>query len=132
MFDAQAWYARDVILGRITLPPKAEMTVHSLAWRAKEEKLVTNQEMFEFQGSYIQELLDSTDYPSFDIEGVNRTFLEWKHDKHDDIIGYRNKSYRSLMTGTQSPPHHTPWLSALDDSMVAYLGEPVPALKTAS
>ena len=78
-----------------------------------------------------QELLDATDYPSFDIEGVNRTFLEWKHDKHDDIMGYRNKSYRSLMTGTQSPPHHTPWLSALDDSMDAYLGEPVAALKTA-
>ncbi|MFM0099906.1 NAD(P)/FAD-dependent oxidoreductase [Paraburkholderia nemoris] len=131
MFDAQAWYAREVILGRITLPPKAEMTAHSLAWRAKEESLVTHQEMFEFQGSYIQELLDATDYPSFDIDGVNRTFLEWKHDKHDDIMGYRNKSYRSLMTGTQSPPHHTPWLSALDDSMDAYLGEPVAALKTA-
>ena len=51
MFDAQAWYAREVILGRITLPPKAEMTAHSLAWRAKEESLVTHQEMFEFQGS---------------------------------------------------------------------------------
>ena len=25
MFDAQAWYARDVILGRIKLPSKAEM-----------------------------------------------------------------------------------------------------------
>jgi trimethylamine monooxygenase len=129
MFDAQAWYARDVILGRIALPSKAEMTSHSLEWRAREEKLVTNQEMFEFQGSYIQDLLDATDYPNFDIEGVNRTFLEWKHDKHHDIMGYRNKSYRSLMTGTQSPPHHTPWLSALDDSMRAYLDEPVQTLK---
>jgi trimethylamine monooxygenase len=85
--------------------------------------------MFEFQGSYIQELIDATDYPSFDIAGVNRTFLEWKHDKHENIMAYRNKSYRSLMTGTQSPPHHTPWIKALDDSMEAYLGEPAPIAK---
>jgi len=25
------------------------------------------------------------------------------------------------MTGTQSPPHHTPWLKALDDSLDTYL-----------
>ncbi|PRZ55849.1 trimethylamine monooxygenase [Paraburkholderia fungorum] len=121
MFDAQAWYARDVILGRIALPSKEEMNKNNLEWRAREEKLVTNQEMFEFQGSYIQELIDATDYPSFDIAGVNKTFLEWKKDKHNDIMGYRNKSYRSLMTGNQSPAHHTPWLEALDDSMEAYL-----------
>ncbi len=129
MFDAQAWYARDVILGRIPLPDFDAMHADSLAWRAREETLETNQQMFEFQGSYIQDLIDATDYPSFDIAGVNRTFLAWKHDKHEDIMGYRNKSYRSLMTGTQSPPHHTPWLDALDDSMEAYLGAPEPRAK---
>ncbi len=129
MFDAQAWYARDVILGRIPLPDFDAMHADSLAWRAREETLETNQQMFEFQGSYIQDLIDATDYPSFDIGGVNRTFLAWKHDKHEDIMGYRDKSYRSLMTGTQSPPHHTPWLDALDDSMEAYLGAPEPRAK---
>ncbi|GLZ73513.1 MULTISPECIES: NAD(P)-binding domain-containing protein [Burkholderiaceae] len=123
MFDAQAWYARDVILGRIALPSKAEMKAENLEWRAREEKLVTNQDMFEFQGGYIQTLIDATDYPSFNIAGVNQTFLEWKKDKHDDIMGYRNKSYRSLMTGNQSPAHHTPWLEALDDSLEAYLAD---------
>jgi trimethylamine monooxygenase len=38
-----------------------------------------------------------------------------------DIMAYRNKSYRSLMTGTMSPAHHTPWKDELDDSMEAYL-----------
>ena len=42
-------------------------------------------------------------------------------DKKDDIMGFRDKSHASLMTGTQSPPHHTPWLEALDDSLEAYL-----------
>jgi hypothetical protein len=62
--------------------------------------------MFEFQGAYIQHLVDATDYPNFDIAAVNDTFLHWKHDKAENIMGYRDKSYRSLMTGTQSPPPH--------------------------
>ncbi|SDI71353.1 NAD(P)-binding domain-containing protein [Pseudomonas panipatensis] len=124
MFDAQAWYARDVILGRIGLPDKASMHAENQAWREREEQLQTAQEMFEYQGAYIQQLVDATDYPSFDIAGVNRTFLQWKDDKREDIMGYRNKSYRSLMTGSQSPQHHTPWLEALDDSMEAYLNPP--------
>ena len=42
-------------------------------------------------------------------------------DKMDDIMGFRNNSYASLMTGTMSPKHHTPWKDELDDSMEAYL-----------
>jgi trimethylamine monooxygenase len=36
-------------------------------------------------------------------------------------MGFRNNSYKSIMTGTMSPDHHTPWLDELDDSMEAYL-----------
>lgn len=63
----------------------------------------------------------ATDYPSFDIDGVNKTFFEWEHNKHADIMGFRDKSHKSLMTGTMAPVHHTPWLEALDDSMECYL-----------
>ena len=121
MFDAQAWYARDVILGRINLPSQSEMQAHTKTWMEREGTLVENKDMIYFQGDYVQMLIDETDYPSFDVKGVNETFLEWKHDKHDDIMGYRNKSYKSLMTGNQSPPHHTEWLKELDDSMESYL-----------
>jgi len=123
MFDAQAWYVRDIILGRIELPSKEEMTADSLQWREEELTLGTAQEMYEFQGKYILHLIEQTDYPTFDIDGVNRTFLEWKHHKKKDIMTFRDHSYSSLMTGTQSPPHHTPWLEALDDSLEAYLTE---------
>lgn len=122
MFDAQAWYARDVILGRIDLPDKARMRAENLAWRQEEETLETAQQMFEFQGEYIRQLIEATDYPSFDISQVNQTFLQWKKDKYEDIMGYRNNCYRSLITGTLATVHHTPWLDALDDSLKAYLG----------
>ena len=43
------------------------------------------------------------------------------NDKHNDIMGYRNKSYKSLMTGNTAPAHHTPWLDELDDSYDSYM-----------
>ena len=121
MFDAQAWYARDVILGRVELPSKDEMTKDSLAWRAREEKLENDEDMIYFQGAYTQELIDATDYPSFDIQTLNKMFMEWEHHKHEDIMNFRDNSYRSVMTGTMSPKHHTPWMEAMDDSMESYL-----------
>jgi trimethylamine monooxygenase len=123
MFDAQAWYARDVILGRIPLPSYDEMHAEDLQWREEELTLTNAQEMFEFQGKYIQQLIDATDYPSFDSAAVNKTFLDWKHDKYEDIMGYRDKCYRSLMTGTMATPHHTLWKDALDDSLACYLAQ---------
>ncbi len=122
MFDAQAWYVRDVILGRIKLPKADAMKKNSKAWRKREEKLEDAEQMIWFQGDYVKELIAATDYPNFDIEETNKTFMVWEHDKAADIMGYRNKAYKSLMTGTMSPVHHTPWLEAMDDSMETYLG----------
>jgi trimethylamine monooxygenase len=121
MFDAQAWYVRDQIIGRIKLPKADAMKKDSKAWRKREEKLENPEQMIWFQGDYVKQLIDATDYPSFDIEAVNKTFMVWEHDKAADIMGYRNKSYRSLMTGNQQPAHHTPWLEAMDDSLEAFM-----------
>ncbi|MGO4124968.1 NAD(P)-binding domain-containing protein [Inquilinus sp. YAF38] len=122
MFDVQAWWARDVMMGRIELPAEEELKANFAKWRAREETLDGAEQMIWFQGDYVKELLAETDYPPFDIEGTNKTFMEWEHHKAENIMGFRNNAYRSLMTGTMSPAHHTPWLEALDDSMEAYLG----------
>jgi trimethylamine monooxygenase len=121
MFDAQAWYIRDVILGRIKLPDAAGMKAHFDAWRAREDALEDAEQMIWFQGDYVKELVEETDYPNFDIEGVNRTFMEWEHHKVESIMGFRDNGYRSLMTGNMAPRHHTTWLEAMDDSKEAYL-----------
>ncbi|MDQ7247407.1 NAD(P)-binding domain-containing protein [Dongia sedimenti] len=123
MFDAQAWYARDVILGRQKLPALEEMKKHSAAWRAREETLADAEACIWFQGDYVKELIDLTDYPSFDVEAVNQTFMEWEHHKAENIMGFRDNAYKSIMTGKMSPKHHTPWLKAMDDSLESYLNE---------
>lgn len=121
MFDAQAWFARDVIMGRIELPSLEVMSADSQTWREREEALEDDEQMIWFQGDNVKELIDATDYPQFDIEAVNQTFMDWEHHKHEDIMGFRNNSYKSLMTGIQSPAHHTKWMDALDDSMEVFL-----------
>lgn len=121
MFDAQAWYVRDVIMGRIEVPDRAAREADEKIWLDREATLESDEDLIWYQGDYVKELIELTDYPSFDVEGVNKTFMEWEHHKHDDIMGFRNNAYRSLMTGTMSPVHHTPWMEAMDDSMDSYL-----------
>ena len=121
MFDAQAWYVRDIIMGRIAVPDREAREKHEQVWLDREATLESDEDLIWFQGDYVKELIEETDYPSFDVEGVNKTFVEWEHHKHDDIMGFRNNAYRSLMTGTMAPVHHTPWMEAMDDSMESYL-----------
>ena len=125
MFDAQAWYSRDVITGRIALPSRAEMQADSAAWREREEAADDAYKQIYFQGDYVKDLVAATDYPDFDIDGVNETFVAWEHHKEADIMNFRDNAYRSLITGTMSPLHHTPWVKAMDDSMACYLGNDV-------
>jgi len=122
MFDAQAWYVRDIIAGLIPVPDSVEKRMADVTARIEAEDALTDDyAAIAYQGTYIQELIDETDYPSFDIEGSNQVFYEWKKHKKEDIMGFRDHSYRSVMTGSLAPPHHTPWREALEDSLESYL-----------
>lgn len=124
LFDAQAWLTRDIILGRINLPNAKSMKLANEGWQEREACLETDADAYEFQGNYIQHLIAQTDYPPLDIEAINKIFLQWKKDKHADIMGFRDKCYRSVLTSTPAAPHHTPWIKAYDDSMETYLADP--------
>ncbi|GLG83300.1 NAD(P)-binding domain-containing protein [Acinetobacter calcoaceticus] len=121
MFDAQAWYARDVILGKIELPTYDEMLAHTQQWHDAEKAITEIPDMYKFQGDYILELIEATDYPNFDIEAMRLIFMEWKHQKKENIMTFRDHIYKSAITGTMAAPHHTTWINALDDSLEAYL-----------
>ncbi len=123
MFDAQAWWARDVIMGRIEIPGKDEMQADIDARMKAEGELEDDYACINYQGAYTEELINETDYPSFDIKTSNEAFYQWKKHKKKDIMTFRNNGYKSPMTGTVAPPHHTPWKDALDDSLESYLGE---------
>ena len=121
MFDAQAWYARDVVLGRIPLPSAETQAADIAAWRAREEALEDPSQQIDFQTDYVRDLLAATDYPALDVDRVAELFKEWEHHKEEGILTYRDRSYPSTLTGTMAPVHHTPWLKALDDSLETFL-----------
>ena len=121
MFDVQAWYVRDLILGKAALPSQEERAESMVAWSERFEALRTGDDEIDFQGDYVRDLGRQTDYPAFDVDEVTDIFKRWIRDKQEDIMGYRDRSYRSVMTGTQAARHHTRWMDELDDSIERYL-----------
>ncbi len=121
MFDAQAWYARDVMLGRLNVPDRNEMESDIEKWRKEEDNIADDYGAIEYQGRYTAHLMDMTDYPPFNIEASNQAFFEWKKHKKQNIMTFRDNGYVSPLTGNRAPAHHTSWVDALDDSMESYL-----------
>ena len=121
MFDAQAWWVRDAIMGRIDMPDRAAMEADVADRIAREDAGEDDYDAIWYQGDYIKELIEETDYPTFDVEGACKAFKEWKGHKKAGIMTFRDNGYKSVMTGTMAPKHHTPWKDALDDSLEVYL-----------
>lgn len=122
MFDAQAWYVRDIIMGKIEVPTDEATLLADVKEREEREEASDDVKYaIKYQAEYIKELIADTDYPSFNVDGACEAFFEWKKHKAKDIMAFRNNSYASVITGTMAPVHHTPWKDALDDSMEAYL-----------
>ncbi|QCX27833.1 NAD(P)/FAD-dependent oxidoreductase [Nocardioides jishulii] len=121
MFDAQAWFAREVILGHVDLPPVAERQADIAEWRAREEAGTCADDEIDFQAAYIRDLLSYSDYPEFGVEQQADLLKQWKQDKKRDIMGYRNLGYRSTLTGSMAPPLHDDWINVLDDSAESFL-----------
>ena len=122
MFDAEAWFARDVVLGRVTLPDRDAMQADIASWRGRQDALDGPLADIEFQTAYVQDLVEQVDYPDFDLDLVCAHFKTWEHDKDASITGYRNRSFASPCTGTVGPVHHTEWWDEPDDSLATFLG----------
>jgi len=121
MFDAQAWFVRDTILGKLTTPDKKAMQADVNERVAKEDALEDDYACIRYQGDYVKELIAQTDYPSFDVDAANEAFFQWKKHKKENIMGFRDNSYKSAITGTMAPVHHTKWAEAMDDSYESYM-----------
>ncbi|MGW1679733.1 flavin-containing monooxygenase [Saccharopolyspora sp. NPDC002376] len=124
LFDAEAWYARDYVLGRVSLPSRNEMAADINAWVERESTLTDDEGMINFQADHVAELLADVDYPKFDLDLTRKLFRDWEHDKQESITGYRDRGFPSPCTGTEAPIHHTPWWEAMDDSLETFLNTP--------
>ena len=76
-------------------------------------------DLINFQRDFVEELAKESDYGcSLDVSAL---FKAWVQHKHENILTYRDQSHKSRFTGKPTPVHHTPFMSALDDSMETYL-----------
>ena len=123
MFDAQAWMARDYMLGRIALPDAQARQADIDKWMAEEAATLTGDDHIDFQTAYIKDLISMTDYPSFNLDKVAEMFKSWLKDKEENILSYRDKVYTSVMDNTKAEKHHTRWMNEMDDSLERYLDE---------
>ena len=121
MFDAQAFVARDLVLGRLPSPSPQEMAADVAAWRDRYARVDSIMEQIDFQTEYVRDLMTLTDYPSFDLDLVRQHFVEWEHDKEESITGYRDKSFASPCTGSVGPTPSTTWWDEPDDSLARFL-----------
>ena len=121
MFDCQAWFARDVIMGKIKMPTNDDIDNDINKWVSEEEALEDPIQMIDFQTEYTKDLHSASDYPAIDFELIRKHFKNWEHHKEEDIMTYRNNSFSSAVTGTVAPIHHTPWSEAMDDSMKVFM-----------
>ena len=122
MFDAQAWYVRDIILGKIILPAQAELEQDVLDRQAAEDVLEDDNACIACQGAYTAELIKETDYPAFDVEAANQAFFRWKKHKKKGIMTFRDHGgFISPMDKSVSPSHHKIWSEELDDSKETFL-----------
>jgi len=74
MFDVQAWYVRDIIMGRIRVPDRdavADVQVRV----AREDADTTLSASICNQADYVKELMADTDCPNFDVDATKETFL---------------------------------------------------------
>lgn len=123
MFDAQAWFARDYMLGRIAIPDKLEREKDIKEWMDNESKTTSGDDHIDFQTAYIKDLMNNTDYPDFNLDKVADLFKSWLKDKENNILTYRDKVYPSVMDNVHAEKHHTPWIKELDDSYERFFEE---------
>jgi trimethylamine monooxygenase len=102
MFDAQAWLARDFMLGSFKLEDKAILDEEWKQWRAREETLVGDEANLRFQADYLDALIGLSDYPMYDVEACVQRFLEMEHNKHHNMMTFRSFSSFSFSSSSFS------------------------------
>ena len=122
MFDAQAWYARDLILGKIKLPGSSILNADPIKREKMEDALEDDYACIRYQGDYVRELISETDYPDFNVDAANEAFFLWKKHKKKNIMTFRDQGgFTSPMDSSVSPAYNKPWQEELDDRMEVYL-----------
>jgi trimethylamine monooxygenase len=110
LYDAQAWWARDVILGKIKLPNNAAMLIDIGLWKADAECQMTNMGKVNFQARHLEDLWKLTNCPRFDVNAVEELFKEWELIRQSNLMSSRSKVFKSAIDGTIGKNSNVAWV----------------------
>jgi len=120
MFMMQGLWVTHAIKGIIS-PPSREKCVADIAKCFGNNELLTDYDKeIDNQTEYMNQLKEDTNHP-VSLAGCADMFKGWEHDKHEDILTYRDKTHKNLFSGVVSPLLKKPWVELLDDSLKTYL-----------
>ncbi|CAF3972364.1 unnamed protein product, partial [Adineta steineri] len=120
--NIQSWYSRDFILVNIKLPlTKQEMELDIKQWKIKEKNIKNIYDAFHFQKDYLIDLLNSTDYPNFNVEQMMEILFDCMKARNENILTYRDKIYTSSITNTIAKQHHTTWIKEFHPSLEDFI-----------
>ena len=122
MFDAQAWFARDTIMGNIVVPSEIEIKKDIDQWISERKEVRNFYDRADFQAAYVEDLLKHiVGFPKTNLESLTRIFKLKYEDKRMDVIAFRNNSYSSTVTSTEATPPITKWLDAMEVTIESFL-----------
>lgn len=118
MFDAQAFFIAALLSGQVECASQGEMQEDIAVWRAREEQVGTDLEAgMQFQADYMADLRKAVgNTTNYDVLTPRK---EYNRDRLESLVHYRDKAFRSVITGTMSRVD-PPWWEAYDDSLDTY------------
>lgn len=121
LFQAEAWFLRAVIEGRVTLPDKAKMKAEVDAWQQIEEAVSVDpdhrqQHRLQYMHSQSLAVLAGKH-----LRDDAKQFDQWLDDRHHNILTYRDQHAKSSVSGEVSPIGDLPWVEMMSDNKEEYL-----------
>jgi len=114
MFDLQAQFVRDIIIGKLKVPSISEMKDDVALWIEQDKNAIDYDAKIDFQTKYMKNLCEEMKC-EFNVD-ASEMFKEWERNKSENIVTYRDRVFTSMHTKNLSPKLQIPWWEAFDDS----------------
>jgi len=126
MMDVQAFFVRDILMGKNKLPSKEDQEAWHAKWLARQSAFTGVKDAIQCQGDYITELMNECSYPKkWDTQKTTNNFFKWIEDKVENVMTFRDKTFVSANTGVESTRTKTPWFQNHENSEENYLNNGV-------
>jgi len=120
MFDAQALWSLQYILKNITVPCEADMLKHIKTWSQREGEAKSVLDIIDLQNDYVLDLHKEAEHEFKNFFEARNLMKKWIDDKvNKNLFTFRNQTFKSIVTGTQSTSNRIPFMENFDDSTKA-------------